>query len=115
MCAKLSTHVLDTQNGTPAKGVRIELSKVTSNGEEHIVTSITDSDGRTEQPLLSGETIEAGEYLLRFHIGDYFFVTADEAPFLNIVPVQFRINDPNGSYHVPLLATPWSYSTYRGS
>ncbi len=115
MSAKLSTHVLDTKNGKPASGVRIELLRISESGEEHILTATTNSDGRTDQPLLSGETIEAGDYKLIFHIGDYFYGSAAEAPFLSEVPVQFRINDPEGSYHVPLLASPWSYSVYRGS
>lgn len=115
MSAKLSTHVLDTKNGKPAGGVTIDLFEVTSEGDRHLLTTITNADGRTDQPLLSGDQLKAGDYKLQFHIGDYFYDSVDEAPFLTVVPVQFRISDPNGSYHVPLLATPWSYSVYRGS
>ena len=115
MSAKLSTHVLDTKNGKPASGVRIELLRLSESGENLILTTTTNDDGRTDQPLLSGETIEAGDYKMIFHIGDYFYDSAVDAPFLSVVPVQFRITDPGGSYHVPLLASPWSYSVYRGS
>lgn len=115
MIAKLSTHVLDTKNGKPADGVRIDLFKITPEGEKLILTTQTNSDGRTDQPLLSGKTLNMGDYKLLFHIGAYFFGTEEDAPFLSVVPVQFRINDPYGSYHVPLLASPWCYSVYRGS
>ncbi len=115
MSAKLSTHVLDTKRGIPASGVKIDLFKLTEKGHNLLLSTITNNDGRTDQPLLSGATIETGDYKLVFHIGEYFSGTAAEAPFLSDVPVQFRINDSAGSYHVPLLASPWSYSVYRGS
>ena len=115
MSAKLSTHVLDTKNGKPAAGVKIDLYEITNEGESHILSTATNSDGRTDAPLLSGETMRAGDFKLVFHIGEYFFDSAEEAPFLSSVPVEFRINDASAGYHVPLLASPWSYSVYRGS
>ncbi|MDA0346568.1 MAG: hydroxyisourate hydrolase [Verrucomicrobia bacterium] len=115
MSAKLSTHVLNTKDGIPASGVKIELFHVTSEGEQLIISTTTNSDGRTDHPLLTGDQFKTGDYKLVFHIGEYFHEHAEDAPFLSEVPVQFRINDPNGSYHVPLLASPWSYSVYRGS
>ena len=115
MNAKLSTHVIDTKNGRPAEGVRIDLLEVTSEGERHLMTVFTNADGRTAQPLLLGASMKAGDYKLHFHIGDYFYGSAETAPFLTVVPVQFRISDAEASYHVPLLTSPWSYSVYRGS
>ena len=107
---KLSTHVLDLLHGRPAAGMKIELRSV---GESAtlIQSAVTNPDGRTEAPLLAGEALLAGEYELTFHVGDYF----GEAVFLDRVPVRFRIGDPAANYHVPLLCTPWAYSTYRGS
>jgi 5-hydroxyisourate hydrolase len=98
----LSTHVLDTARGRPAAGVAIELRR----GDE-LITATTDDDGRAR--LL--EETPAGEYELVFAIGDYF----GERAFLDRVPVRFTIADPGAHYHVPLLVSPWSYSTYRGS
>jgi 5-hydroxyisourate hydrolase len=98
----LSTHVLDTARGVPAAGVAIELRR----GDE-LITATTDGDGRAR--LL--EETPAGDYELTFAIGDYF----GERPFLDRVPVRFTIADPAAHYHVPLLVSPWSYSTYRGS
>jgi 5-hydroxyisourate hydrolase len=98
----LSTHVLDTARGRPAAGVAIELRR---DGE--VIAATTDEDGRAR--LL--EETPAGEYELLFAVGDYF----GEAPFLDRVPVRFRIADADAHYHVPLLVSPWSYSTYRGS
>ena len=107
---KLSTHVLDLLHGRPAAGMKIELR---SAGEAAaLITSlVTNPDGRTDAPLLAGGALLAGEYELTFHVGDYF----GEAVFLDRVPVRFRIGDPAANYHVPLLCTPWAYSTYRGS
>ena len=107
---KLSTHVLDLLHGRPAAGMKIELRSV---GESAtlIQSAVTNPDGRTDAPLLAGEALLAGEYELTFHVGDYF----GQAVFLDRVPVRFRIGDPAANYHVPLLCTPWAYSTYRGS
>ena len=106
---KLSTHVLDTAHGRPAAGMKIELRRMP--GGALIKTLTTNNDGRTDQPVLGPEEIQAGDYELSFHVGAYF----GEAKFLEVVPVRFRIADATQNYHVPLLCTPWSYSTYRGS
>ena len=105
----LSTHVLDTRNGRPAAGMKIELWSVEPRKLLQSVT--TNADGRTEQPLLSPNESVAGEYELVFHVGNYF----GESKFLDRVPVRFRIADAAAKYHVPLLVSPWAYSTYRGS
>jgi len=109
MSGKLSTHVLDLTRGKPAAGMTIELRNLSDN--ELLKTVRTNVDGRTDVPLLAGEELKAGEYELLFHIGDYF----GDKSFLDRVPIRFRIVDPHSSYHVPLLCTPWAYSTYRGS
>ncbi len=117
MSAKLSTHVLDTASGQPAAGVNIELWRKTLDGWELVKQTTTNADGRTDSPLLSGDEVESGEYRLLFDVASYF--RAQEHPdagvFLTEVPVAFRIADPGAGYHVPLLVSPWSYSTYRGS
>ena len=102
----LTTHVLDTARGRPAAGVAIELLNA---GREVLTTAVTNADGRTDEPLLT--ELEAGPYELVFAVGDYF----GEATFLDRVPVRFNVADPHAHYHVPLLVSPWSYSTYRGS
>src|SRR5262249_24237623 len=118
MPAKLSTHVLDTANGCPASGMQIELWWL-GHGEPKLLKTVrTNVDGRTDQPLLSAEEIKQGQYELIFSVGDYF--AAKGAPsgrvrFLDRVPVRFGIADTGASYHVPLLCSPWAYSTYRGS
>ena len=99
----LTTHVLDTASGRPAAGVAITLLR----GGELVADAVTDADGRA---LMLTE-LEAGEYELEFAVGDYF----GEAAFLDVVPVRFRVADADGRYHVPLLVSPWAYSTYRGS
>ena len=106
---KLSTHVLDTSNGRPAAGMKIELRRMPAG--ELVKTLTTNNDGRTDELVLGPEEIREGEYELVFHVGAYF----GEAKFLDVVPVRFRISDSAQGYHVPLLCTPWSYSTYRGS
>jgi len=109
MSAKLTTHILDLTRGKPAAGVTIELRNVTTGAR--LKTVRTNADGRTDAPLLVGDELNAGEYELLFHLGDYFH----DKSFLDLVPIRFRISDPNAGYHVPLLCTPWAYSTYRGS
>ncbi len=112
---RLSTHVLDLVSGQPARGVRIDLDRVTADGARHlVVTTITNADGRTDAPLMADSAFMTGTYELSFHIGAYF-AARHHAGFLDVVPLRFTINEPEGNYHVPLLATPWSYSTYRGS
>ena len=117
MMAHLSTHVLDTSRGMPAAGIPVELHIVADGQRRLLATSITNADGRTDAPLLSGDTFQVGTYELVFHIGPYFrsTETAAEPSFLDFVPIRFSIAEPDGHYHVPLLVTPWSYSTYRGS
>lgn len=114
----LSTHVLDTAHGCPAKGMKLDLS-VLENGSWRLLKSvITNADGRTDEPLLAGAAMAKGQYRLLFHVADYFRgrgVTLPQPPFLDSVPLQFGIADPGARYHVPLLCSPWSYSTYRGS
>jgi len=114
---KLSTHVLDTANGCPAQGMQIELWSL--HGERKLLKSArTNTDGRTDHPLLQATEMKAGTYELLFYVGDYFAgkgVSTLKPPFLDRVPVRFGITDANASYHVPLLCSPWAYSTYRGS
>jgi len=116
---QLSTHVLDTYHGRPAAGVALELRELSVSGNDRVVMSgITNADGRTDQPLIGGRPIPIGRYELRFALGDYYVrsgVSLPDPPFLDIVPVRFSVAEPEGHYHVPLLATPWSYATYRGS
>ena len=116
---RLSTHVLDTHMGRPAEGVRVDLFELQDDGPETMLgNTITNADGRTDQPLIGGQPLRIGTYELRFHIGAHFArrgVPSADTPFLDIVPLRFGIAEPEGHYHVPLLATPWSYSTYRGS
>jgi hydroxyisourate hydrolase len=116
--ARLSTHVLDTATGGPAAGVRIDLHRLDVEGPpRHVTSAVTNADGRTDEPLLTGDTVAAGTYRLTFHVGEYFarVGSPDACRFLREVPVVFGIDDPAGQYHVPLLVSPWSYSTYRGS
>jgi 5-hydroxyisourate hydrolase len=117
MPGKLSTHVLDLVSGLPAAGVRIELTRITP-GPALRKTAVTNADGRTDAPLLAAEELTAGIYQLEFHVAEYFASNnhpSGNVPFLDVVPVRFGIGDPSASYHVPLLMTPWSYNTYRGS
>ena len=111
---KLTTHVLDTASGRPAAGMKIELSVFEGTGWKKLKTLQTNADGRTGAPLLEGAQLKKGQYRLVFHVSAYF-KTKTKLPFLDRVPVRFGIADPKGSYHVPLLCSPWSYSTYRGS
>lgn len=115
---RLSTHILDTANGRPAAGVRIELFRLAGETQERLLEAHTNQDGRTDAPLLAGEAFTPGTYELVFHVGAYFgevgTATADP-PFLDQVPVRFTMAEPDGHYHVPLLVSPWSYATYRGS
>ena len=114
MSGKLSTHVLDNVIGKPAAGMRIELWNL--DGKPHQLKAVTtNADGRTDGPLLDGATMAVGTYELLFFVKDYFVTHHRDSTFLDRVPVRFAITDPNGSYHVPLLVTPWAYSTYRGS
>lgn len=116
--ARLSTHVLDTAAGRPAAGLRVQLFFLAGGAPVLVTDTVTNQDGRTGAPLLSGATIPAGAYELLFHAGDYFRaagVPLADPPFLDLIPIRFAIADTDGDYHVPLLLGPWSYSTYRGS
>lgn len=116
MSGKLTTHVLDIAQGRPAAGMKIELRNIGSG--ELLLAFRTNADGRADAPLLSGETMTAGKYELQFYVADYFAVPGaprPPEPFLDVVPVVFGIADPGAHYHVPLLVSPWAYSTYRGS
>jgi 5-hydroxyisourate hydrolase len=118
MAGRLTTHVLDTARGRPAEGVAIELVR-DPDGKRRTVASVrTNPDGRTDMPLLEGDALAAGEYELVFDVGEYFRGAGLEVahpPFLGRVPVRFAVAEPGSHYHVPLLVSPWSYSTYRGS
>jgi 5-hydroxyisourate hydrolase len=115
---RLTTHVLDTANGKPAAGMQIELSML-ENGDWRILKTLrTNTDGRTDEPLLADQTMKTGQYRLLFGVAEYFRshgAKLPEPPFLDYVPVRFGISDQSAHYHVPLLCSPWSYSTYRGS
>ena len=116
--ARLSTHVLDTSRGKPAQGVMIDLAIRRNGRMESVKALTTNADGRTDEPLLSGDVLEPGVYELTFHAGDYFRragVELDKPPFLDQVIIRFGIADPAANYHVPLLLAPYGYSTYRGS
>lgn len=120
---KLTTHVLDTASGCPAAGIEIEFWKISAAGEKLISKQTTNSDGRTDSPLMASGTLVAGTYELRFSVGAYFQAKykaqtqapLPDPPFLDEVPIRFGIADTAAHYHVPLLVSPWSYSTYRGS
>ena len=119
MIGRLTTHVLDTARGRPAAGLAISLWALEENGERRLLRSVrTNHDGRTDAPLLAGDEVQVGVYELVFAVGPYFAaqgLPAAEPPFLDEVPVRFGIGDANAHYHVPLLTSPWAYSTYRGS
>jgi 2-oxo-4-hydroxy-4-carboxy-5-ureidoimidazoline decarboxylase len=115
---RLSTHVLDTYAGRPARGVKVELFELASAGPTRLAEATTNAEGRTDQPLVAGVPLRIGRYELVFHMGAYFRVhgvIGTGEPFLDEVCIRFGISEPEGHYHVPLVATPWSYSTYRGS
>ena len=115
---RISTHVLDTHLGKPAPGVKIVLTEIGASARGSLATATTNADGRTDQPLIGGAPLRIGTYELTFHIGDYFRargVPLAEPAFLDVIPLRFSVAEPEGHYHVPLLVTPWTYSTYRGS
>jgi 5-hydroxyisourate hydrolase len=116
---ELSTHILDTMHGRPAADVKVELLRVGQDGTATLIaTTRTNNNGRTNESLVAGERFVAGAYELRFHVGEYFRgadASLADPPFLDVVPVRFRVTESAQRYHVPLLVTPWSYSTYRGS
>jgi 2-oxo-4-hydroxy-4-carboxy-5-ureidoimidazoline decarboxylase len=116
---RLSTHVLDTHSGRPAAGIPLELVELSELGASRVVTrAITNSDGRTDAPLIGSRPVPIGRYELTFNVGKYFAerqVSTSDPPFLDAIPLRFSVSEPEGHLHVPLLVTPWSYATYRGS
>ncbi len=115
---RLSTHVLDVSNGRPAPGLRVVLKEIGASATSILKETVTNSDGRTDEPLLAGAPLRIGRYQLDFHVGPYFATRnypVSDPPYLDVIPICFAIAEPEGHYHVPLLASPWSYSTYRGS
>ncbi|MBW4658231.1 MAG: hydroxyisourate hydrolase [Drouetiella hepatica Uher 2000/2452] len=123
MSGKLTTHVLDTSHGCPGSGIAIALALINSSGEKNLLKTVyTNADGRTDAPLLSENELKPGIYELTFSVGEYFARQwagqtegLPDPPFLDRIPLQFGIADITVHYHVPLLVSPWSYSTYRGS
>ena len=113
---KLTTHCLDTFSGKPANGIKVDVYLV-SNKREKINSVVLNSNGRADKPLIEGSDFKQGQYELVFFVGDYFKKITDlpKTPFLNEVVIRFGISNPEEQYHVPLLVSPWSYSTYRGS
>ena len=115
---KLSTHVLDITQGKPGAGVSISLYLVGGNGRSLLKNVVTNADGRCDAPLLQGEEMQPGQYELIFAAGDYFAAQGVSVPtprFVDRVTLAFGIANPDENYHVPLVVSPWSYSTYRGS
>lgn len=115
---KITTHVLDTANGRPGAGIAVSLWRLEADGRQQIVSTLTNADGRCDAPLLDGERMVAGRYELIFSAGDYFRALATPLPepaFVDEVVLRFGVANAEQHYHVPLLVSPWSYSTYRGS
>lgn len=116
----LTTHVLDTAKGCPAKGISITLFKVSGHAREEIASTVTNDDGRTDSPILPKDKFAIGQYELVFAVADYLKAnnqvsTSEQNLFLSEIPIRFGINDASAHYHVPLLLSPYGYSTYRGS
>ena len=114
---KLTTHVLDVYSGKPGKGIKVDLYHVQNNKREKLNSVILNNDGRVDKPLIEGSVFKEGQYELVFFVGDYFkkITEVSKIPFLDDVVIKFGISDAKEHYHVPLLVSPWSYSTYRGS
>jgi 5-hydroxyisourate hydrolase len=115
---RLTTHVLDTARGKPAAGVKITLYRVSGNSHRKIAETVTNADGRTDAPMLTGKDFTAGSYELVFCAGDYLRATGQaegDVLFLDEIPIRFGVPDAAQHYHVPLLISPFAYSTYRGS
>lgn len=115
---RLSTHVLDTVTGKPAPGIKLVLYEIGASATAVLRETVTNSDGRTDEPLMSNAPLRIGRYRLDFHVGSYFAASnfsVSDPPYLDVIPICFAIAEAEGHYHVPLLVSPWSYSTYRGS
>ncbi len=118
MAGYLTTHVLDTARGCPAEGLRITLYRISGEERHKLAETETNEDGRTNSPILPQDVFETGTYELIFFAGDYLRATSqdgDDPLFLDQVPIRFGMSDPDAHYHVPLLLSPYGYSTYRGS
>jgi len=118
MTGKLTTHVLDTAHGCPAAGLSLTLWLIENSEYTLLKTTKTNADGRTDEPLLAAESLQVGVYEIIFEVASYFQRYEQSLPnpaFLDVIPIRFGIADTNSHYHVPLLVSPWSYSTYRGS
>lgn len=118
MAGYLTTHVLDTARGCPAAGLRIVLYRIEGSARVAVAEAVTNADGRTDTPVLPVVEFEIGTYELEFHAGDYLRASGQggaEPLFLDIVPLRFGISEAGAHYHVPLLLSPFGYSTYRGS
>ena len=113
---KLTTHCLDTFSGKPAKGVKVDVYSV-SDKREKLNSTVLNNNGRSDKPLLEGTNFKEGQYELVFFVGDYFKKITDlpKTPFLNEIVIKFGVSDPKEHYHVPLLVSPFSYSTYKGN
>tara|TARA_Y100001956_G_scaffold79040_1_gene91637 strand:+ start:422 stop:784 length:363 start_codon:yes stop_codon:yes gene_type:complete len=115
---KLTTHVLDTMHGVPGSDIRVELYRIEGDNLTKVKTVTTNSDGRTDEPVLEGEDFRIGKYQLVFYVADYYQrqeIKLDDVPFLDDVVIRFGLADEGAHYHVPLLVSPYSFSTYRGS
>ena len=114
---KLTTHVLDIFSGKPGKGIKVDLYLIEGEKKDKINSLILNNDGRSEKPLVENENFKIGKYEIVFFVGDYFknITKLDKIPFLDEVVIRFGISNNKEHYHVPLLVSPWSYSTYRGS
>ncbi|HRK42351.1 MAG TPA: hydroxyisourate hydrolase [Gemmobacter sp.] len=115
---RLTTHVLDTARGKPAAGVKITLYRISGQSHRKIAETVTNADGRTDAPMLAGEALQEGSYELVFSAGDYLRASGQATGavvFLDEIPIRFGVPDAGQHYHVPLLISPFAYSTYRGS
>lgn len=115
---RLTTHVLDTALGQPGQGITIQIFRLSQDAREHLGSVVTNEDGRCDAPILEGSALTTGEYELVFHAGDYLRaqgIAASEPRFLDVIPLRFGVADASQHYHVPLLLSPYGYSTYRGS
>ena len=118
MAGRLTTHVLDTSRGVPAAAVKITLYRISGQSHRKLLETVTNADGRVDASLLDGKKLEPGRYELVFAAGDYLRATGQAAEgvlFLDEIPIRFGVTDPQAHYHVPLLISPFAYSTYRGS
>lgn len=115
---RITTHVLDLAAGIPAAGVLVELHEHGAIASRPVTSQRTDADGRCPEPLIEGVALRAARYRLTFHVADYFRARGQplaDPPFLDEVVIEFGVADPSQNYHVPLLVSPWSYTSYRGS